>query len=115
MKATGILLQKGEEFAPGEFISKDCIINTDRVLTSPVSCNFDHLTPLGSVISVEDLSDPNGLNVVMELNDEGIKFIERMNGGSTFGIGGVVREREGNQITKFDLKEVSLIAKQNKL
>lgn len=110
MKLTGTLLKKGEELASGEFISKDCIINTDKVFDRPVNWNYDHLVPLGSVISIDDLSDPNGLNVEIELNDEGIKFINKINGGSTFGIGGVVREREGNRITKFDLQEVSLIS-----
>lgn len=115
MKIVGTLLQKGEEFAPGEFISKDCIINADKAFDHLVSWNFEHSHPIGKATTIGDIKGNDCFDVEIEFNDEGIDFMNKVNGRFTYGIGGVAREREGNKITKFDLKEVSLISKQNKV
>lgn len=109
MKTQVTLFKKGEEIVPGEFISKDCIINIDQALTTPVSWNFNHSHPIGKVTSIGDIKEDDYFDIEIELNDEGIDFVNKVNGGSTFGIGGVIKEREGNQITKFDIKEISLV------
>lgn len=115
MKITGTLLQKGEEISPGEFVSKGCVINTDKAFDMPVSWNFNHMHPIGKVTSIGDIKGNDCFDVEIELNSEGVDFVNIIHGGSTFGVGGTVKEREGNLIKKFDLKEVSLIKKQNKL
>jgi len=90
MKVSGYILKFGEEIQPGIVIGKDCKIDTS---------NF-HFKPFGTLESDCKISK----------DDIGVYF-EGESSLFEIGVGGIVKERQGNLIMNFDIKEVSIIPK----
>lgn len=101
MKVSGYVLKFGEDLGDGTIIHKDCKINIAH-MSKTLSLN-QGLSVVGVIDTVE--VDSKGISisadVVIPLSETDIELAPA----------GMIKGREGNIITKFDLWQVSVIPK----